>query len=334
MLKTNSYAGQAVTVNDKRNVPGSLFHKIFMFVPYIGTALDMARFVLELPFRWKSMELWPALPLHTKIGYGLMLNAVTDMWLCASGIKKRDLDPDGMRVVKNYIGIMNTIDDFIDDDQDNRRTPSFCKDDEIRVRRKQLFASFRQFDEPVQNKLKRVFSESTYTMMSTTAMFKDRGVHGLEDALTLRMNTSGELAKMAARIFNITHNVPQEKGELIESVYAGIGMAMQVFDDLGDVCIDEKNGNNENLVLQVLNLHPEEKSRLMEALSGNKRCTYGMLKRFAPKTAMAVVELQERFLTVIPETHGFDRIKRLITITSSLRGQFIVFRLIIDRMEL
>jgi hypothetical protein len=308
--------------------------KPIAIVTYLWTASDMAGFAVELPFRWKSLGLKKELPLPTKLGYGLMLNAVTDMWLLTSGVGRKSMDLNSVTVVKNYIGFMNTMDDYLDDPEKRHAVMRFCKGDELWGRRKDIFLSIGQYDESLQKKLKRVISASAFAMLDAVVRSRKRGVSSLDDALYLREKTAGEICRATAEIFNLVHGVPPAKARAIEEAYWNVGMVLQVHDDVGDVCKDEKEGHPENLVLQMLNERPDEKARLMEALAGKKNCSYGRMVKHAPETARAARDLQDRYLAAIPEAGGFERIRCLIDLTVSLRGHSVALRSIIDRMDL
>lgn len=305
-------------------------------VPYLWTASDMVGFVVELPLRWKSLDLKKELPLNTKLGYGLMLNAVTDMWLLTSGVDRKYMDLNSLTVVKNFIGYVNTMDDYIDaDDPENQHSAMrFGKGDELWERRKELFRSIGQYDESLQKKLKRVISASFYTMTGAMVISRDRGVSNLDDALYLREKTAGEMSRATAEIFNLIHGVPPAKARAVEEAYRNVGMILQVHDDVGDVGKDAKKGLCENLVLQILDERPDEKTRLMEALVGKNNCAYCTLVKYAPETARVARDLQDSYRAAIPETGGFERIKCLINLTVSLHGQSVAFRSIIDQMDL
>ncbi|HMK45213.1 MAG TPA: class 1 isoprenoid biosynthesis enzyme, partial [Methanocella sp.] len=281
-------------------------------------ALDLARFVIELPIRWRILGVKRELPVHTRIGYGVMLNAITDMWLRISGVDGKDLDPNALAIVKHFIGYMNTIDDRLDGPKKEVTILRFSKGDELWERRKQLFSAIGQYDIPLQKKLKRTVSGSTYRMLRATAKLRDRGVSGFDEALAVRECTAGELARVTAELFNVAHGIPLGKAKVIEQVYASVGMIMQVYDDVGDVRKDSEEGTSENLILQMLNERPEEKARLAKALVNKKKCTYDTLTRHAPETARIAMDLQNRYMATIPETDGFERIKRLVTIAASL----------------
>jgi hypothetical protein len=301
---------------------------------YLRTAFDMVGFAVELPLRWKSLGLKPELPVHTKIGYGLMLNAVTDMWLLTSGVDRKAFDPNSITVVKNFIGYMNTIDDYLDDPRNKGSSLRFGKGHELWGRRKDLFMSVGQYDVSMQKQLKRVISASTYTMLSVTARFNDREVSSLDDAIALREGTARELARVTAELFNVIHGVPEDTAKAIEQAYGSIGMAMQVWDDVGDVGKDAKDGTGENMILQMLNQRADEKARLMDALAGRKSCGYSTLVRYAPETARAARELQDHYLGAIPDKRGFNRIRLLINLTVSLHGRPVVLSAIIDKLDL
>lgn len=308
--------------------------KPIAIVPYLWTAFDMAGFVAELPFRWKSLGLKKELPLPTKLGYGLMLNAVTDMWLLTSGVGRKSIDLNSVTVVKNYIGFMNTMDDYLDDPKNKGSVLRFGKGDELWGRRKDLFGSIGQYDGSLQKKLKRVISASAFAMLGAVVRSGERGVSDLDDALYLREKTAGEICRATAEIFNLINGVPPAKARAIEEAYWNVGMVLQVHDDVGDVCKDDKEGHYENLVLQMLNERPDEKARLMAALAGKKNCAYSTLTRHAPGAAKAARDLQDRYLAAIPEAGGFERIRCLIDLTVSLRGKSVALRSIIDRMDL
>jgi len=308
--------------------------KPIALVPYLWTASDMVGFVVELPFRWKSLGLKKELPLPTKLGYGLMLNAVTDMWLLTSGVDRKSLDPNSLTVVKNFIGYMNTMDDYLDDPGNKHSVMRFGKGDELWERRKELFRSIGQYDESLQKKLKRVITALAFTMMGAVVRSRDKGVSDLDDALYLREKTAGEICRVTAEIFNLIHGVPPEKARAVEEAYWNVGMVLQVHDDVGDVVKDAKEGHYENLVLQILNERPDEKARLMEALASKNRCTYSMIVKHAPETARAALELQDHYRAAIPETGGFERIKCLLDLTVSMRGRSAALRSIIDQMDL
>lgn len=301
---------------------------------YPRTAIDMIGFVVELPFRWKTLGLKPHLPVHTKIGYGLMLNAVTDMWLCTSGVKRKNLDPNSITVVKHFIGYMNTMDDLLDNPANKLTVLRFHKGDELWERRKELFGSIQHYDVSLQQNIKRTISASTYTMLGAMANFKKNGISDLDDALSIRENTAGEICRVTAELFNVIHGVPPAKAKAIEDAYWNIGLVLQVHDDVGDVGKDAKEGLYENLVLQILDQRPDEKSRLMEALANKKRCGFSTIQKHAPETAKAARDLQDHYLAAIPETGGFERIRCLIDISVSLRGKSAAFRSIIDKMDL
>lgn len=303
-------------------------------IQYLNTVSDMLGFGLKLPFRWTNMELKPWLPLQTKIGYGLMLNAVTDMWLVTSGLKPGELDPFSIKVVKNFIGYMNTIDDFLDDPKNKHASLRFPKGHELWERRKELFESIRHYDAPMQQKLKQVISSSTYTMLKATEKFRESSVANLEEAIALREGTAGELARVTAELFNVIHDLPEDRARAIERSFACVGMIMQVYDDVGDLGTDAREGTSENVVLQLLNCRPDEKARLLEALGNKKRCVFSLVEKLAPETAKAAMELQDKYQAVIPETGGFERIGHLVSITVSLRRQFILFRLVLDNLNL
>jgi len=163
---------------------------------------------------------------------------------------------------------------------------------------------------------------------------RDKGVSDLDDALYLREKTAGEICRVTAEIFNLIHGVPPEKARAVEEAYWNVGMVLQVHDDVGDVVKDAKEGHYENLVLQMLNERPDEKARLMEALASKNRCTYSMIVKHAPETARAALELQDHYRAAIPETGGFERIKCLLDLTVSMRGQSAALRSIIDKMDL
>jgi len=301
---------------------------------YLRTAVDMIGFVIELPFRWKSLDLKPHLPVQTKIGYGLMLNAITDMWLLTSGIDRKDMDYNSITVVKHFIGYLNTMDDFLDDPKNKHLTMRFNKGDELWERRKELFGSIAHYDVSLQKKIKTAISASTFSMLGAMAKFKKHGASDLDGALFIRENTAGEICRATAELFNIINKVPQNKAKAIEDAYWDVGMVLQVHDDVGDIGRDDKGGFCENLVLQLLNQRPGEKARLMEVLANKKNCAYSTLARHAPETFRAARDLQDSYLDSIPDTGGFERIKCLIDLSVSLRGRSFAFRSIIDRMDL
>ncbi|WP_424357032.1 hypothetical protein [Methanocella sp. MCL-LM] len=294
----------------------------------------MVGYVIELPLRWNYLALKPHLPIHTKLGYGLMLNAITDMWLLTVGLNRKDLNPASITVVKNYIGFLNTMDDYLDDIDDRPTTLRFKKGDELWERRKELFESVRQFDPQVQKKLKRTISASTFTMLGAMAKFKKSGASDLAGALFIREATAGEICRATAELFNVIHEVPVDKAKAVEAAFWNVGMVLQVHDDVGDILKDEREGFSENLVLQILNRRPVEKARLMQALARRKGCGYGTLVRLAPETAREARVLQERYLAAIPESGGFERIRCLLNLSVSFGGQSVALRSIIDRLDL
>lgn len=304
-------------------------------VTYLRTAVDLVGYVVELPFRWKTMDLKPHLPVQTKLGYGLMLNAITDMWLLTSGVSRKDLDPNSITVVKHFIGYLNTMDDFLDDPRNKQRTSlRFTRGDELWERRKELFGSIERYDSALQKKIKRAISASTYTMLSAMAKFRRHGISDLDGALSIRENTAGEICRVTAELFNVIHDVPPARAKAIEEAYWNVGMVLQVHDDVGDLGLDARGGFYENLVLQLLNQRPGEKARLITALANKKRCTFSAIARHAPETAKAARELQDRYMVLIPGTGGFERILCLLDLSVSLRGRSAAFRSIIDRMDL
>lgn len=332
--EANVEAGGAVAVRADRQDLDITSKRYIALVSCLRTAADMIGFVVELPFRWKSLDLKPGLPVLRKLGYGLMLNAVTDMWLLTSGVGRENFDPHSITVVKNFIGYLNIVDDFFDDPKNKHAVFRFSKGHELFERRKQLFASIEKYDPAMQKKLKRTISGSAYKLMGAMARFWDRGVSNLNDALYIRENTAGEICRATAELFNVIHEVPPDKAKAIEEAYWNVGMVLQVHDDVGDVGKDAKEGLNENLVLQILNERPDEKARLIEALTVKNKCTFSKLTIHAPETAMAARDLQDSYLAAIPDTCGFERIKSLITITVSLRWRSVAFRSIIDKMDL
>ncbi len=308
--------------------------KLMALIPYLWTVSDIVGFAVEIPFRWKSLDLKKELPPGTKLGYGFMLNAITDMWLLTSGVDRKHMDLNAVTVVKNYIGYFNTMDDYLDDPDNRQSVLRFGKGDELWERRKALFRSIGQYDESTQKKLKHVISASAYVMMGAVVRSTAKGISGLDDALYLRESTAGEMCTATAKLFNLIHRVPPEKARAIEEAYRNVGMILQIYDDAGDVRIDAQDGLRENLVLQMLDERPDEKARLMEALAGKKRCAYSTLVKHAPETARMAGDLQDRYMAAIPETDGFDRIKRLISLSASLRRQPAVVGVIIDKLDL
>lgn len=304
-------------------------------VPYLLTASDMVGFVAELPFRWKRMSLKKELPLPTKIGYGLMLNAVTDMWLVTSGVGRKRMDFNALIVVKHYIGYMNTMDDYLDETENKPSVMRFRKGDELWERRKALFGSIGQYDMPLQKGLKRVITVSAFSMMQAIVRSRARGISTLDDALYLREMTAGEICKSTAEIYNLINSVPPDRARSIEEAYWNVGMVLQVHDDVGDIVKDDKEGHPENLVLQILNRRPDEKARLMEALGGGKKkCTFSRIVKHAPETAREALALQDHYMAAIPDAGGFERIKCLLDLTVSMRGRSAAFRSVIDQMDL
>lgn len=312
----------------------SMPKKPISLVSYLWTASDMVGFVVRLPFRWKSLGLKKELPLPTKLGYGLMLNAITDMWLLTSGVDRKSMDFNSLTIVKNYIGFLNTMDDYLDEPENKHPVLRFHKGDELWERRKELFGSIAQYDESLKKKLKRAISASAFSLLDVIIRSRDKGISDLDDALYLREKTAGEICRVTAEIFNLIHGVSPEKARAVEVAFWNVGMVLQVHDDVGDVIKDVKESHYENLVLQILNKRPEEKARLMEALAGKKSCTYSKIVKHAPETARAALELQDRYMTAIPDTGGFERIKCLLDLTVSMRGRSAALRSIIDQMDL
>ncbi|CAJ38217.1 hypothetical protein RM2 [Methanocella arvoryzae MRE50] len=297
----------------------------------------MAGYVVELPLRWKTMDLKPYLPIYTKIGYGIMLNAITDLWLLTSGVDRKKFDPGSIVVVKHFIGYMNTMDDYLDAPENkHKQRPSlrFTKGDELWERRKEMFGSIEHYDVPRQKKIKRAICASADRLLSAFVRFRSLNAIGFDDALHIREETAGELCRVTAELFNVIHDVPSDRARAVETAFWNVGMVLQVHDDVGDICKDDREGFGENMVLQLLNQRPEEKARLMGAIAHKKNCPFSKIERYAPETARAARELQDRYMAAIPDTGGFERIRCLLDLTVSMRGRSAALRSIIDKMEL
>jgi hypothetical protein len=117
----------------------------------------------------------------------------------------------------------------------------------------------------------------------------------LASLLAYREATSGLMYMVFARVLNLLHDIPPEKGRKAEEVMACWGLAAQVLDDLGDVQADYRHDQN-NILWTVIHNYPDERETLAWTVSSNSAFAVAWLPSICPRSYREVENFMEQYL--------------------------------------
>lgn len=259
-----------------------------------------------LTFRWKAFCFDPEMRVARKIKYGILASFMIGMWMPAAGVHERNLNPISLAICNEYNEYLSVVDDLIDSSKNSLRL-TFTQNNKARAFRKTLFSLVSEL--PNEKEVKKIIYQSGHTMARAEARLKREGVSDLESAIRLCSETTGEAIRSLVAILNVTHNVPKGTANEMEQCLPNLGVALQLYDDLVDFAGDMRNKASENLLFQILRMHPDELKRIEAHLAETGKISKKQFAKLAPESVKFAKKLQNGFLSKIPNISNYYIVK-------------------------